>query len=67
MSSSISRDLLQILRCPACVTSSDEPPESTEKGELELREDGLICRQCGRRFKIEDGIPNMLLDEAEKP
>ena len=67
MSSLISEDLLQILRCPACVTSSDEPPQGTEKGELDLREDRLICRQCGRRFKIEDGIPNMLLDDAEKP
>ena len=67
MSSPVPEDLLRILRCPACVTSSDEPPEGTDKGKLELRGDGLVCLQCGRRFKVEDGIPNMLLDEAEMP
>ncbi|GIW14944.1 MAG: hypothetical protein KatS3mg063_0797 [Tepidiforma sp.] len=50
--------LLEILCCPLC------------KGELELRDaeerEGeivagvLVCRACGERYPIEDGIPNML-------
>lgn len=47
--------LLDILACPACKTK------------VELVEERLVCERCGRRFRIEDGIPIMLLDEAEPP
>ena len=49
-------DLIDILACPAC------------KGKLTPFDDGssLLCRTCGLRFPIRDGIPVMLLDEAEK-
>jgi|GEM_PF-349676 predicted short-subunit dehydrogenase-like oxidoreductase (DUF2520 family) len=48
--------LLEVLACPKC------------KGELEYRkdEDALICHGCRLRFRIEDGIPVMLIEEAEK-
>lgn len=48
--------LLDILACPA----DDHAP---------LREDGdqLVCTSCGRRFRIDDGIPVLLLDEAAPP
>lgn len=47
--------LLEVLACPKC------------KGELEyLRdEDALVCHACRLRFRIDDGIPIMLLEEAE--
>ena len=45
--------LLEILACPACKT-----PVKTDGT-------GLACRQCGRRYPIRDGIPIMLLEEAE--
>lgn len=51
----ISQELLQILACPAC------------KSPVELRGDRLVCQGCGRRYRIEDGIPIMLIDEAELP
>jgi uncharacterized protein YbaR (Trm112 family) len=52
----LSEDLLQILVCPGC------------KGDLEYdREKAtLTCPACRLRFRIEDDIPVMLMDEAEK-
>ena len=57
------RDLMEILACPVC------------KGELELtvtREDDgeiiegvLVCTQCGERYPIEDGVPNLLPPAAK--
>ena len=46
--------LLEILCCPAC------------QGDLEERADGLRCGACGLLYPIEDGIPVMLVDRAEK-
>ncbi len=53
----IDKKLLDILACPAC------------KGEIEYDEknEKLICQECGRRYPIRDGIPVMLIDEAELP
>ena len=50
----ISKDLLEILVCPAC------------KAPLELvhNDQGLKCAQCKRVFPIREDIPVMLIDEA---
>ncbi|MDQ1707742.1 MAG: uncharacterized protein QOJ88_953 [Pyrinomonadaceae bacterium] len=50
----ISRDLLEILACPAC------------KAKVELKPDGsaLKCVACRRVYPIRDDIPVMLVDEA---
>jgi uncharacterized protein YbaR (Trm112 family) len=52
----VSQELLDILACPKC------------KGELELaaQKDALTCRACKLRYRIEDDIPIMLIDEATK-
>ena len=51
----ISKELLEILACPA------------DKQPVELQgDDFLICRTCGRRYPIEDGIPIMLIEEGDK-
>jgi uncharacterized protein len=50
--------LLDILICPNC------------HGEIEYieAESVIVCRgQCRYRYPIRDGIPVMLIDEAEKP
>jgi hypothetical protein len=47
--------LLEILACPEC------------KVKVVLEEDRLVCLRCGRRYRVEDGVPIMLLDEAEPP
>ena len=53
----IDEELLKILACPACKT------------EVKLVGDRIICQnpQCGLRYPIREGIPVMLIDEAEKP
>ncbi len=47
--------LLEILACPRC------------KGPIRPLEDhsALDCGACGLRYRVEDGIPIMLLDEAQ--
>ena len=51
----IDEQLLEILACPACKT------------EVKLQQDRLVCVKCGRRYPIRDGIPVMLIEEAEPP
>lgn len=50
----ISKDLLELLVCPAC------------KQSLEYRQnpESLKCRQCHRVYLVKDDIPIMLIDEA---
>lgn len=50
----INKELLDILACPAC------------KGDVEEREGRVICKNCGKKYPIRDGIPIMLIDEAEE-
>lgn len=55
----VSKDLLDILRCPACVREKD--------GMLKLYKDTwLICQDCGRKYPIVEDIPVMLIDEGDK-
>ncbi len=51
----IDKELLDILVCPKC------------KGELVLEKDesGLVCNACRLKYRIEDEIPIMLIDEAQ--
>ncbi|MAT45516.1 MAG: hypothetical protein CL609_24570 [Anaerolineaceae bacterium] len=55
----VSQDLLDILRCPACVREKD--------GNLDFyQESWLICQDCGRKYPVVDDIPVMLIDEGDK-
>lgn len=53
----INSELLEILACPACKTK------------VVLKDERIICTNgaCGLRFPVRDGIPVMLIEEAEKP
>jgi hypothetical protein len=34
---------------------------------LRLEDDRLVCERCGLTFRIKDGLPNMVVEEAELP
>jgi uncharacterized protein YbaR (Trm112 family) len=57
----IPKDLLDILRCPACVQEKE--------GLLALEKDAwLVCQEsgCGRKYPIRDDIPVMLIEEGDR-
>ena len=49
----IDDELKAILVCPAC------------KGDLLFEETRIICRACAKAYPIRDGIPVMLISEAQ--
>ena len=53
----IDPELLAIMQCPACAGELAERPEPP----------ALVCASCGRAYAVENGIPIMLVDEAELP
>ena len=50
----IDKKLLEILACPAC------------QGDVVLKDEKIVCTKCGRKYPVKNGIPVMLVDEAEK-
>lgn len=46
--------LLQILACPACGQ------------DVMLKDSRIVCKGCGRKYPIKDGVPVLLADQAEK-
>lgn len=50
------RKLLEVLVCPKC------------KGELrhDPGDEVLVCEACRLAYGIEEGVPNMLVEEAEE-
>jgi uncharacterized protein YbaR (Trm112 family) len=53
----IDAELLEILVCP------------NDRADVEYleAEQVIVCSGCGYRYPVRDGIPVMLIDEAEKP
>ena len=53
----IDQELLGILACPAC------------KSSVVLQGDRIVCAgpSCGLRYPIREGIPVMLVEEAQQP
>jgi hypothetical protein len=51
--SQLPRDLLDILACPRC------------RGPLAVEPESLRCDACRLRYRVDDGIPVMLIHEAE--
>ncbi|HUU56960.1 MAG TPA: Trm112 family protein [bacterium] len=52
----IDKELLEILACPEC------------KGDVAYDEANqkIVCCKCGLKYPVRDGIPVMLVEEAEK-
>lgn len=52
----VNKELMEILACPKC------------KGELEYKEppnEGFACRACGLFYRVEDDIPNFIIEDAQ--
>jgi uncharacterized protein YbaR (Trm112 family) len=52
--SQLPKDLLDILACPRC------------RGPLVVEPVSLRCDACRLRYRVDDGIPVMLVHEAER-
>jgi uncharacterized protein len=50
--SALPKDLLDILACPQC------------RGPLEVEPDSLRCDTCRLRYRVDNGIPVLLISEA---
>jgi len=49
----VDKELLNLLACPHC------------KKDVILREGKIVCTGCGRRYPVKNGIPIMLVEEAD--
>ncbi|MEZ5176543.1 MAG: Trm112 family protein [Acidimicrobiia bacterium] len=49
--------LLAIMQCPACTGALHERPEPP----------ALVCDDCSMAYAVTDGVPNMIVAEAETP
>ena len=54
----ISKELLDILRCPL---------DPTRSARLEEEGDGLVCQRCRLKYPVKEGLPCMLVEEAILP
>lgn len=50
----IDKQLLDILACPDC------------KGDVIAVEEKIVCKKCGKKYPIKNGVPIMLIDEEVK-
>ncbi|NVM04592.1 MAG: Trm112 family protein [Candidatus Helarchaeota archaeon] len=67
----LDKELLEILACPKCkgkaVVKDESGKEEIKQVDLEydVENQRLICHNCRLKYKIEDDIPIMLIEEAE--
>ena len=55
----LDRQLLEILRCPACRGTFAEPTAAAAEE--------LGCTGCGNVYPVRNGVPVLLVDEARPP
>ena len=56
MPSTLDKQLLEIVRCPACLATFADPAD-----------DELACTGCGLVYPVRNGVPVLLVDEARRP
>ena len=57
----LDRELMEIVRCPACLGIFADPAASDAAPEE------LSCTKCGNAYPVRNGVPVLLLDEAHRP
>lgn len=63
-------ELLAILRCPKCrgvlkVTEKATKKATEPSADQAAAQDALQCPACRLSYAIQDGIPNLLIEEAQ--
>jgi len=62
----IDAELMKILACPKCHGDLQEEVITKDSGSSGHAVDGrLICAACRLAYPVRDGIPVMLIDEAQ--
>jgi uncharacterized protein YbaR (Trm112 family) len=51
-------DALEVFRCPL---------DPAREARLTAADDRIVCQRCGLRYKIRDGLPVLIVEEAELP
>jgi uncharacterized protein len=64
----VDAELLEILRCPYCVSGETRRKDKEDPGVLDLvrQESWLVCQDCGRKYPIREEIPVMLIETGDK-
>lgn len=64
----IPQDLLEILRCPHCVSGPTRQPGDDPGHLLLVKEAWLVCQEpsCGRKYPVVDDIPDMRIETGDK-
>jgi uncharacterized protein YbaR (Trm112 family) len=57
-------ELLTLLRCPSCASSTGLEVEAIAGDEREIREALLRCRYCPLERRVLDGVPDLMLDPS---
>lgn len=57
----LDRELMGIVRCPACLGTF------AEAGGGAREPDELTCTGCGNVYPVRNGVPVLLIDEARRP
>ena len=60
----LSPELLAILRCPKCRGVLVERPAAAGAAAKDAPA-SLVCAACQLAYAVEDGIPNLLVEEAQ--
>ncbi|MFC7165763.1 methytransferase partner Trm112 [Halospeciosus flavus] len=53
-------DLMDIICCPLDKQDLELDVEERDEDGEEILEGTLVCTECGERYPIEEGIPNLL-------
>jgi uncharacterized protein YbaR (Trm112 family) len=60
----IAQELLELLACPKCHQGLAAHPTSAPAPRGDEGPEGFVCKRCKLFYALDDGLPNMLIEEA---